>query len=316
MERRKIRNTDLSVSPLVMGGCPLGGHGWGEVSRTNLVNAVRHAIDVGINFFDTSDTYGLGESERVIADALGNSRHDVVIATKFGVVVGGGKTVYDNSRAHAVRALEASLARLKRDYVDLFLVHYRDGVTPLEEIAETMELLKAQGKIRYAGLSNVHARDVDELARMGEHPFVVVQNEYSLATRKNEGDLVQFRDEFNATPMTWGSLGQGILSGKYGKDVHFESNDRRSRAVYENFYGEKLERNLRIVEVLREIASARKKSISSVAIRWILDYLIDSVVVVGAKTPDQVAQNAEAMGWTLTVDEINKLEKISGGIIL
>lgn len=291
----------------------MGGHGWGKVERGSLIGAVRTAVEQGINFFDTSDTYGLGESERVLGEALGSSVNDVVIATKFGVVVGGGRTTYDNSRAHAISALEGSLKRLGRDYVDLFLVHYRDGVTPLAELAETMEILKAQGKIRYAGLSNVHEGDMAELERLKGHPFVVVQNEYSLATRRFEAELTTFRDRFGMTPMTWGSLGQGILSGKYGRDVSFDATDRRSRAVYENFYGEKLERNLAIVEYMRGIAEAHGKSVSAVAIRWILDYLEGSTVVVGAKRPEQVVQNAEALGWHLTDSEVKELEEISGG---
>ena len=313
MERRKIKNTDLVVSPLVMGGCPLGGHGWGAVERDSLVGAVQAALDGGVNFFDTSDTYGLGESERVLKDALGARRHDVVIATKFGVVVGGGKTVYVNTRAHAISALEGSLKRLGRDCIDLFLVHHRDGVTPLEDIAETMEILKSQGKIKYAGLSNAHESDLAELRAMGSHPFRVVQNEYSLATRKFENELKTFRDEMGITPMTWGSLGQGILTGKYGKDVKFDANDRRSRAIYENFHGEKLQRNLAIVEEMKAIAAAHGKPMSALAVRWILDHLDGSVVIVGAKSPEQARQNAEAMGWSLTPDEIQKLKIISGG---
>ena len=159
----------------------------------------------------------------------------------------------------------------------------------------------------------VGAGYITAVAGLGNHPFVVVQNEYSLATRKNEDELLGFNRQFGIAPMTWGSLGQGVLSGKYGRDVHFDSNDRRSRAVYENFYGEKLERNLKIVEVLRDIAAAHGKSVPAVAIRWILDYLPDSLVVVGAKRPTQVEQNAEAMGWCLSPDEITRLEKISGG---
>ena len=113
------------------------------------------------------------------------------------------------------------------------------------------------------------------------------------------------------TPFTWGSLGQGILSGKYDKNCKFEANDRRSRDIYVNFHGEKLLRNLEIVEVLKEIAAEQNKSVSSVAIRWILDYLKDSVVIVGAKSPKQILQNVEALDWALTEEQIERLENIS-----
>ncbi len=312
MQKVTIKKTDLAVSALCMGGCPLGGYGWGDTKREELISAVKTAVDNGINFFDTADTYGLGESERTLAEALDKGVNDVIITTKFGVRVENGKTNYDNSREYIFKAVEGSLKRLNRDYIDLYQVHYRDGVTPLEEVAETLEILRQQGKIRYFGLSNIHEQDIAELKAFGDsNPFVSFQNEYSLACRKNENDMFRFRDEFSMTPFTWGSLGQGILSGKYDKNCTFESNDRRSREIYVNFHGEKLLKNLEIVEVLKEIAEEQNKSVSSVAIRWILDYLEDSVVIVGAKSPKQILQNAEALDWTLTQEQINRLEKVS-----
>ena len=312
MEKVLIKKTDLTVSRLCMGGCPLGGYGWGDTQRDDLVSAVRTAVDSGINFFDTADTYGLGESERTLAEALGEKSQDVVITTKFGVRVENGKTAYDNSREYIFRAVEGSLKRLKRDYIDLYQVHYRDGVTPLTDVAESLERLKEQGKIRYYGLSNVHEKDAAEIEAFGDkNPFVSFQDEYSLACRKNENEMLFFRDRFSMTPFTWGSLGQGILSGKYDKNCRFESNDRRSREIYVNFHGEKLLKNLDIVEVLKEIAACRGKAVSAVAIRFILDYLSESVVIVGAKSPKQILQNTEAIGWILTKEEIDRLEKIS-----
>ena len=307
-----IKNTNLKVSELCMGGCPLGGYGWGNVERKDLVSAVKTAVECGINFFDTSDTYGLGESEKILAEAFGKQSHDVVITTKFGVRVENGKTTYDNSREYIFKAIEGSLQRLKRDYIDIYQVHYRDGVTPLAEVAESLEILKGQGKIRYYGLSNIHEKDAEEILDFGEYnPFVSLENEYSLACRKNEKEMIAFRDDCNMTPLTWGSLGQGILSGKYDKNCKFEANDRRSRDIYVNFHGEKLLKNLEIVEVLKEIATERNKPVSSIAIRWILDYLKDSVVIVGAKAPSQIRQNVEALGWKLTSEEVDKLERIS-----
>lgn len=311
MQKVQIKKTDLEVSALCMGGCPLGGYGWGDVSKTELVNAVRTAVESGINFFDTADTYGLGESERTLAEALGTDKYNVVVTTKFGVRVENGKTFYDNSRKYIFEAVEGSLKRLGRDYIDLYQVHYRDGKTPLCDVAESLEILRQQGKIRYYGLSNIHKEDADELKSFTVNPFVSFQDEYSLACRKNEDDMFSFRDDFQMTPFTWGSLGQGILSGKYDKNCKFEANDRRSREIYVNFHGEKLLKNLEIVEVLKEIAFETEKSVSSVAIRWILDYLQDSVVIVGAKTPKQVLQNAESLTFKLSNKQVERLEKIS-----
>lgn len=288
----------------------MGGYGWGNVQETELIAAVHTALDNGITIFDTADTYGLGQSERVLGKALGNRRKEVVIADKFGVRAGNGATFYDNSPSYIKEALELSLRNLDTDYIDLYQVHYRDEKTPLSIVIETLENLKKEGKIRYYGLSNIHEGDYAEIA-----PFVgnivSVQDEYSLACRKNEKELKMLSSNFQMTPLTWGSLGQGILTGKYDKYTTFGSNDRRSRDIYVNFHGDKLLKNLNIVETMKPIAAAHGKPISAVAIRFILDWLKDSVVLVGAKRPAQVLGNVEGMDWKLTDEELERLDTVS-----
>ena len=310
MEYITLKNSDLKVSRLCMGGCPMGGYGWGDVQEKELIDAVHAALDHGITIFDTADTYGLGQSEITLGKALGTRRRDVVIADKFGVRAGQGKTFYDNSPEYIKIALDASLSRLGTDYIDLYQVHYRDGVTPLPVVIETLDELKKAGKIRYYGLSNIHASDFQEIS-----PFtgkiVSVQDEYSLACRKNERDLKKLSTDFQITPLTWGSLGQGILTGKYDKCAAFGSDDRRSRDIYVNFHGEKLLKNLEIVEAMKAIAADRGKPVSAVAIRFILDWLEGSVVLVGAKRPSQILGNIEGMDWKLTNEELHRLDDIS-----
>lgn len=311
MEYSKIKNTDLNVSRICMGGCPMGGYGWGAVQEAELIDAVQAALDNGINFFDTADTYGLGQSEITLGKALGDRRKDAVIATKFGVRAGNGKTFYDNSPEYIEQALDASLKRLGTDYIDLYQVHYRDGVTPISVVAETLERLKEVGKIRYYGLSNISMKDYEEIAPY-KGKFVSFQDEYSLACRKNESDMLALSDELSMTPLTWGSLGQGILTGKYDKtNVNFDSSDRRSRDIYVNFHGEKLLKNLEIVETMRPIAAAHNKSVAAVAIRFILDHIPDSVVLCGAKRPAQILSNVEGSDWKLTDEEIHVLDEVS-----
>lgn len=311
MEYSKIRNTDLNVSRICMGGCPMGGYGWGAVQEAELIDAVHTALDNGINFFDTADTYGLGQSEITLGKALGNRRKDAIIATKFGVRAGNGKTFYDNSPEYIEQALDASLKRLDTDYIDLYQVHYRDGVTPISVVAETLERMKEAGKIRYYGLSNISMKDYEELAPY-KGQFVSFQDEYSLACRKNESDMLDLSDKLSMTPLTWGSLGQGILTGKYDKtNVNFDSSDRRSRDIYVNFHGEKLLKNLEIVETMRPIAAAHNKSVAAVAIRFILDFIPDSVVLCGAKRPAQILSNIEGSDWRLTSEEIHVLDEVS-----
>ncbi len=310
MEYIKLKNSDITVSRLCMGGCPMGGHGWGNVQEAELIEAVHTALDKGITFFDTADTYGLGQSELTLGKALGSHRKDVVIASKFGVRVGNGKTTYDNSPQWIREALDASLKRLCTDYIDLYQVHYRDGVTPIYDVVETLEELKAKGLIRAYGLSNLYLKDAEELKGY-EDRFVSFQNEYSLACRKHEEDILSLSDSFNMTPLTWGSLGQGILTGKYDKNSVFGSDDRRSRDIYVNFHGEKLLKNLEIVEVMKVIAAKYEKSVPSVAIRFILDKLADSVVIAGAKNPKQIISNVEAADWNLSQEDITLLDDIS-----
>lgn len=311
MEYITLQNTDLRVSRFCMGGCPMGGYGWGSVQESELLDAVHAALDAGVNFFDTADTYGLGQSERTLAKGLGSRRRDVVIESKFGVRVGGGKTVYDNSPEYIQQALEESLRRLNTDYIDVYLIHYRDGKTPIADVVGKLEELKAAGKLRYYGLSNIHGDGLEELLPYAGR-FACCQDELSLACRKNEDDLRAVQSRLRATPMTWGSLGQGILTGKYNREnVCFGADDRRSREIYVNFHGEKLEQNLRIVEALKKIAANREKSVAACAIRWILDTLPKSVVIAGVKRPAQLSANVEAMGWTLNEEELRELNEVS-----
>ena len=314
MEYVVLKNSDLKVSRLCMGGCPMGGHGWGETSEKDFIDAINIALDNGINFFDTANTYGLGKSEETLAKGLGNRRKDAIIQSKFGVRVMqdmvGRKTIYDNSPDYIVKALEGTLQRLNTDYIDIYTIHYRDKETEIEEVVDTLRKLKKEGKIRYFGLSNLHDKGIKEIEPFKEE-FVCCQDEFSLACRKNEEDLEKIENKLLLTPLTWGSLGQGILTGKYDKNVSFEANDRRSGDIYVNFHGEKLLKNLEIVDSMREIADRHGKAVSAVAIRFILDYLPKSVALVGAKRPSQIQGNLEALDWVLTKEEINILDKIS-----
>ncbi len=309
MEYITLKNSDLRVSRLCMGGCPMGGYGWGETNEKDFLDAIDTAIANGVNYFDTADTYGLGQSELTLAKGLRERRSDVVIQSKFGVRIIDGKTVYDNSPKYMREALEKSLIRLNTDYVDIYVIHYRDN-TPIEEVVDGLKGLQKEGKIRYFGLSNIQKEKLDELLPY-ENLFVNFQNEYSLACRKFEEDINFVSNRLGATPLTWGSLGQGILTGKYDINTKFDSNDRRSREIYVNFHGDKLKKNLEIVEKLKVIANNHNKSVAATAIRFILDKIEDSVVIAGVKNEKQMLSNLEALNWTLTPQEIQILNEVS-----
>lgn len=309
MEYITLKNSDLSVSRFCMGGCPMGGYGWGATNENDFLTAIDTAIDSGVNFFDTADTYGLGQSELTLAKGIKNRRSNVVIQSKFGVRIIDGKTVYDNSPQYMREALEKSLTRLNTDYVDIYVIHYRDE-TPIEEVIDGLKALQKEGKVRYFGLSNIQKEKLDELLPY-KNLFVNFQNEYSLACRKFEKDIHYISNTLNATPLTWGSLGQGILTGKYDINTTFDSNDRRSREIYINFHGEKLKKNLEIVEALKPIAATHNKTVASTAIRFILDNIPESVVIAGVKNKNQMLSNLEALDWNLTQPELNILNEVS-----
>ena len=309
MEYIKLKNTDISVSRLCMGGCPMGGYGWGYVSENAVIAAVHSAIDGGVNFFDTADTYGLGQSERTLAKALEGRRENVIIATKFGVRVEKGKTFYDNSPEYIEKALNASLKRLSTDYIDLYQIHYRDKATPLNAVVEILERFKEQGKIRCYGLSNIHSDEFNEIEPfIGK--FASCQNEYSLVTRDNEKELLVNCNQLQLTPMTWGSLGQGVLTGKYNINSGFGVNDRRSRDIYTNFHGDKLKKNMEIVENMKPLAEKLGVTLAPLAVRFILDNIPDSVALVGAKSPSQIKGTMGAMDFRLSSDELSFLERL------
>lgn len=294
---------------MCIGGCPMGGYGWGQVDEKELICSVQLGIENGINFFDTADTYGLGKSEETLGKAVHSKRNDVIIASKFGVRVENGNTIYDNSPEWINTAVRNSLKRLNTEYIDLYQIHYRDK-TPIDIVMDTLLQLKKQGYIRYIGLSNIYKENLTELQPFLQN-ITSFQDEYSLACRKNEDDIRAISNNLNITPMTWGSLGQGILTGKYNEQSFFGTDDRRSRGIYSNFHGEKLKKNLQIVEELKNISDQTLHSIPAVAIRFILDNLLESVVLVGVKKPAQVTSNLEAFDWRLAKEQIERLKQVS-----
>ncbi len=313
MEYLTLRNSDLSVSRICLGGDPMGGHAWGETNEAELIDAVHSGIDKGINFFDTADVYGLGTAETILGKALKGRRDKVFIASKFGVrrTEDNTRTYYDNSPKWIRKAIEGSLTRLQTDYIDIYQIHNLDGITPIVDVIGVLEQLKKEGKIRYYGLSNVLERDIETLLPF-KGRFVSFQDQYSLAFRDYEGDIIRIAEDIDVTPFTWGSLGQGILTGKYGRDVVFEKNDRRSRATYPNFHGEKLQKNLDIVDELRKLGSKYGKEPTAIAIRFILDYLRDSVALVGMKRRNQVEEICKSSDWNLLEEDIAALLDKSG----
>lgn len=300
----ELANSGLVVSRLAFGCEPLGGTDWGKFDVSLATRAVGQALDLGINFFDTADVYGLGRSERILSAALGKRRHDVVIISKFGVGwqenLGGGraKTFLDSSPRRVVAALENSLRRLRIDCMPLYLVHWPDPRTP---IAETMEaLLRCQeaGKVKHIGVSNFPAHLIREANQVAN--LTAVELSYSLINRKTERELLCCQ-ELGISVLMYGLLAQGILTGKYGLDARFGTNDRRSRL--DHFQGKNLAKNLRVVDRLKEVGQRYGKTPAQVAIRWVLDSPSVACAIVGIKTPRQLGENFGTMNWTLKPED-------------
>lgn len=288
----------------------MGQHGWGTTSEKDLIDAVHAALDNGIRLFDTSDIYGLGVSEEILGKALMGKRSQAIIATKFGVRRENNKTFYDNSSEWIKKAVDASLNRLNTDYIDLYQLHYWDNKTPFNEIIATLSELRGAGKIRAFGVTNF-----DLLAYGVKQPIKGLASfsfEYSLANRTHEKTIVDICDKLNLLFLSWGSLGQGILSGKYGEKKGFSEDDRRSKKEYVNFHGDKLAKNLRYVEYMKDILpSYGDKSVAQIAIRWILDQIPKAVILVGIKNQYQLMGNLGALNWKLAEEHHARLSSIS-----
>jgi aryl-alcohol dehydrogenase-like predicted oxidoreductase len=296
MEFVTLPELETPVSRVALGGCPLGGHGWGHVDDADSIAAVRCAAEAGVNFFDTADVYGLGHSEELLAEALGARRQQCVIATKFGVRrTADGRTLKDASPIWMEQALEASLKRLKLERIPLYYLHWPDWHTPIEETVGALERCRREGKIGAIGLSNVSPEELDRACSVARISAVQVQ--YSLVDRQPAAELDAVIRKWNIPLATWGSLAQGLLTGKYDAGARFAPDDRRSR--YENFQGAKFESNLRMVDLLKSLAAQLDRKPGQIAMRWLLQTPHVACVLFGAKTPAQVQENLGAVDWAL-----------------
>ncbi len=306
MEHLSLAGGALQVSRVGFGCCPLGGHDWGTVDQEEILRAAHLALDDGINLFDTADVYGLGRSEEALARVLAVRRGDAVVATKFGVRHAGGKTWFDNSPGWIRQACEDSLRRLSTDVIDVYQVHYWDAVTDWDDIFATLEELRSQGKIRWVGISNVPE---SMLALRNLPDFVVsFQMQHSLVDRDNELFIGQVQRQWGLSFWSWGSLAQGLLSGKYAPGQTFGDDDRRSRLVYENFHGAKAEANQTALVRLRATAERLGRTPAQVAIRFLLSTVPHSLALTGVKSVAQVKENAGALGWALSAEDIAALK--------
>ncbi|WPO43549.1 aldo/keto reductase [Tardiphaga sp. 42S5] len=313
MEIRNLGRSGLRVSAV-----GLGCNNFGQ--RTDLETArkvIHKAIDLGITLFDTADIYaGMGGSETVLGEVLGDRRKDIVLATKYCKPMSNDGSKQGASRRYIMSAVEASLKRLKTDYIDLYQQHDYDPLTPIEETLRTLDDLVRQGKVRYIGNSNFPAWRIAEAEmaarQMGVAPFVSCQDEYSLVVRDIEKDLLPAAQHFNLGLLPFFPLANGLLTGKYkpGAEPPADSRFAKAPALRDR---SATPRNQAIVEKLDAFVKARGHTLLELAFSWLAARPQVSSVIAGATRVEQVEQNVKAAEWKLSAEEMKEIDTITLG---
>jgi len=308
MEYKYLGNSKNQLSRIGFGCWAIGGHGYGNISDEESISAVQHALDLGINFFDTADVYGFGHSEEILSKALGNKRHEIFIATKFGVAWDeNGKTKKDCSPKYAVKALEASLKRLRIDTIPLYQIHWPDGTTNLDDTLDVLERCQKEGKIKYIGCSNFSSEILESIKNRSK--IVSNQSNFNLIERQSYKDIKKYHEDFEINNIVYGVLARGLLSGKYNSNTIFSYND--TRAKDSNFKGQKYKENHKVIELLLGLSKKYEKSASQIAIRWILQNPCIDFVLLGITKTFQVEENIGVFNWALSHEDFHKLSDIN-----
>lgn len=325
VDTRQLGRSGIEVSALGMGCWAIGGPwaegarplGWGRVDDDESVRAVRRALDLGVTLFDTADIYaGMGGSERVLGTVLGDRRKDIVLATKYSKPMAADGTKQGASRRYIMEAVEASLKRLKTDYIDLYQQHDYDPLTPIEESLRALDDLVRQGKVRYIGNSNFPAwriAEAEHVARaMNVNRFVSCQDEYSLVVRDVEKDLLPAAQEYNLGLLPFFPLASGLLTGKYQRGAAPPADTRfgKAPALKDRYV---TPRNEDIVEKLQAFVRARGRTMLELAFSWLAARPQVSSVIAGATRVEQIEQNVKAIEWQLTAEDMAEIDRITKG---
>jgi aryl-alcohol dehydrogenase-like predicted oxidoreductase len=311
METRPIGSSGLHVT-LIGVGCNQFG---GRLDFDGTKAVVDRALDLGINHFDTADIYGhRGRSEELLGRALGARRKDIVLVTKFGKPMSDTPPPNRGSRAYVTGAVEASLKRLKTDWIDLLFMHEPDPSTPIEETFRAFEALKKAGKVRHFAASNFTAAEIIEADaaadRLKSEGFIACQDELSLLERGIERDLVPTMAKLGLALVPYFPLAGGALSGKYRKGKPIPAGRLNTGSgVSDRFLGgEKFDK----VEKLAAFAESRGHTLLELAMSWLAQHKLVVSIITGATRPDQLDENVKAVGWKLTPDELAEVDKITG----
>ena len=320
MRHHCLGRTGLFVSELCLGTMTFGGGDgiWGQIGALQQTEAealIGQAIDAGINFIDTADVYARGLSEQITGQALKNlkiPRENVVVATKVFGDTSAGPNGRGASRVHIMEGVKASLKRLQLEHIDLYQIHGFDPATPIEETLRALDNLVQHGHVRHIGVSNWAAWQVAKALgiseRLGLARFESLQAHYTLAGRDLERELIPMLQSEGVGLMVWSPLAGGLLSGKYGRDQPGEAGSRRTNF---DFPPVNRDRADACIDAMRPIAQAHGASVAQVALAWLLHQPQVTSVIVGAKRPDQLADNLGATKLSLSDAELQRLDVVS-----
>jgi aryl-alcohol dehydrogenase-like predicted oxidoreductase len=304
---RNLGRSGLRVSLVGLGCNNFGGRMDLESSR----RVIHKALDAGITLFDTADVYGnRGGSESVLGQVLGDRRKDIVLASKFGMPMDDGEK-NGASRRYIMGALEASLTRLKTDWLDLYQVHRPDPLTPIEETLRALDDLVRAGKVRYVGCSNFSAAQMVEAQWAARHlnlnAFISAQDEYSLLKRDLERDNLPVMQSYGLGLLPYFPLASGLLTGKHRRGAPASG----SRLATSHFSGFMNDANFDIVEKLEAFVQARGHTMLELAFSWLAARPTVASIIAGATKPEQIEANVKAAGWALTPEDMAEIDRIT-----
>jgi len=321
MEFRKLGRSGFNVPVLSLGTGTFGGgneffKAWGSSGVAEATQLVDISLDAGLNMFDTADGYSNGAAEEILGKAIHGRRNRVIISTKAGFRTGEEPNAVGSSRQHLLEAVEGSLRRLQTDYIDLFQIHTFDALTPAEETLATLDELVRSGKIRYIGCSNFSGwhlmKSLAVSDRYGYSRYVAHQAYYSLVGRDYEWELMPLGIEEGVGAVVWSPLGWGRLTGKLRRGAPPPVVSRlQSQAVVDKGPVVADEYLFRVVDAIDEVSKETGKSVSQIALNWLLQRPTVANVIIGARNEEQLRQNLGAVGWHLTAEQVAKLDAAS-----
>lgn len=330
MQLRKLGNSNLEISPVVVGTWALGGWMWGGTERNDANNAIHAALDAGINCIDSAPAYGFGLSEELVGQAIKNRRNDILIATKCGLVWDdrpGGADFFDTINNNGepttvkrnlttesiIRECDASLQRLGTDIIDLYQCHWPDPSTPLDYTLEAFDTLKDQGKIREFGVSNFSVEQIQKCIDAGATP-VSNQPKYSLLSREAESDVLPFCHENNIGSLAYSPMEMGLLTGKITLDTQFPETDTRINRPW--FQPENRKVALNALDRIKHIADKHNITLARLSIAWAYHQKGITAAIVGCRNKEQAQNNSKAATLSLPQEDLAEIRSIFSSVKL